>query len=197
MAPCSARRWLLLFLGGEARGYSRDPRARQPRFWARRVLPRAVQVTRRWRVRRTPRASVRPRPSTAVRFFTTISFPQPFPPTPSKATAVARDPHSGAKFGRVALVLATVSKTVSGRFAPTRVRIPPPPFFRRIRLVYRGNRLGCLPGLTRRRRVNERPQTPLLADFIPPPFPRSCCQRVRSDSARARFSRPRARSNRR
>ena len=48
-------------------------------FWARRVLLRAVQITRRWRVRRTPRASVRPRPSTAVRFFTTISFPQPFP----------------------------------------------------------------------------------------------------------------------
>src|SRR5947209_17224192 len=38
-----------------------------------------------------------------------------------------RNPHGGAKVGLVAVALATASKTVSGRLAPTRVRIPPPP----------------------------------------------------------------------
>src|SRR5207302_5832152 len=55
--------------------------------------------------------------------------PPAVPPTSSHPTAVARDPHGGAKFGLVAVSLETVSKTVSGGFPLTRVRIPPPPFF--------------------------------------------------------------------
>src|SRR5438067_13561153 len=74
---------------------------------------------------------------------------------------------------------AAVSKTVSGGFPLTRVRIPPPPFFRRIWLVYRRNGPGGLLGLTQGRRVNERPQTPLLADFVPPPFPPRACSQAR------------------
>ena len=85
-----------------------------------------------------PCVAARPRPSPHVSISRRFRSPSRSP-DPSKATAVARDPHSGAKFGRVALVLATVSKTVSGGFPLTRVRIPPPPFFREIWLGSRGN----------------------------------------------------------
>jgi hypothetical protein len=74
--------------------------------------------------------------------------------------------------GRVAERLnAAVLKTVRRRRAVSGVRIPPLPFFRRIWLVYGRNGLVCSLGLPQRRRVNGRPQTPLLADFVPPPFP--------------------------
>src|SRR2546423_15666825 len=69
--------------------------------------------------------------------------------------------------GLVVVSLEAVSKTVSGGFPLTRVRIPPPPFFGRISLVYRRNGLAGLLRLTRERRVSERQQTTFRRKFIP------------------------------
>ena len=74
--------------------------------------------------------SVRLGASTAVNArhkFTTSSFPQPFP-RPRRTRLPLREIRTAEPNSASSPVsLETVSKTVSGGFPPTRVRIPPPP----------------------------------------------------------------------
>src|SRR5439155_15358980 len=104
-------------------------------------------------------------------------------PSSRKSPGLAQIWRKSPIFGFVAPKL-TVSKTVSGGFPPTRVRIPPPPFAGI--MCDSGGRyareLQTTATLVRRpaSAASRGGGVPSSGDFVPPPFPRSWCQRMPS-----------------